>query len=410
MHSPRATSSKWVIDASTPDGSRRVGLSEGESLLVGSSPRTDITVAAPGVAPQHCRIGVEQGALVVRDLGALGVYGGGGAWVSEARFGDGGTFAIPDALFVCAPTLTEIVAEDERPLPGIIGDSPPMRRLARLVRRYAPLSASVLVRGETGSGKELVASALHAESARRDRPFVPLNMGALPHELADSELFGHERGAFTGAVGARRGAFEEAAKGTLFLDEIGELPLACQAKLLRTLESGEIRPLGAVMARKSDARIVAATWQQLGDRVAKGSFREDLYHRLAVLTVDVPPLRERRADIPALARAFLAALAPDVGDKRLHPATLARLGQHQFPGNVRELKNVLLRAALAADGPLIRPSHLTLSAWEVPPRSTADPGNNDTRAIVERYGGNISRSAKALGISRTTVRRRLSGG
>ncbi|MCC6647946.1 MAG: sigma 54-interacting transcriptional regulator [Polyangiaceae bacterium] len=396
----------WTIDACTSGGTRRVGLSEGESIVVGSSPRNDITVEAPGVAPRHCRIGVEDGALVVRDLGALGVYGGGGAWVQEARFGDDGTFAIPDTLFVCAPFLVDAPdAGDERPLDGVVGDSAPMRRLARQVRRYAPLRASVLIRGETGSGKELVAAALHAESARADRPFVPLNMGALPPELADSELFGHERGAFTGAVAQRRGAFEAAGAGTLFLDEIGELPLSCQAKLLRTLECGEVRPLGASGLRRAEARVVAATWQSLSARVAEGSFREDLYHRLAVLTVDVPPLRERRADLPALARLFLGALEPDVGPKQLHPSTLARLGQYAFPGNVRELKNLLLRAALAAEGRVIRPVHLQLGV-ESAPRRPATP-HERTRQIVERHGGNVTRTARTLGVSRTTVRRWL---
>lgn len=234
-------------------------------------------------------------------------------------------------------------------LPGLVGASEPMRELGRLIRLVAPHPARVLIEGETGSGKELVARAVHALSGRATRPFVALNCAAIPEALLEAELFGHTRGAFTGAVQARVGRIEAADGGTLFLDEIGELPIALQAKLLRFLENGELQKIGGNDTVRVDVRIVSATHQLLEERAAAGTFRLDLYHRLATFPVQVPCLRERLEDLPMLAVYLLADLCRQSPKKRLHTSALERLREHAWPGNVRELGNVLQRAVILAD-------------------------------------------------------------
>src|SRR5271156_1772550 len=221
-----------------------------------------------------------------------------------------------------------------------------MRRLADQVRRLAQHALPVLIAGESGTGKELIARALHAEGPRRAKPFVAINVTALPRELVESELFGHERGAFTGAHVRRQGAFAEAQGGSLFLDEIGDLPLEAQPKILRALDGYEVRRVGgAGSGRRPDVRVVAATHARLEQRVNRGEFRRDLYHRLECFVVHVPPLRERRGDIGVIARELLRQLASDVGTRQLTASAIARLAVHNWPGNVRELRNVLCRAA-----------------------------------------------------------------
>jgi DNA-binding NtrC family response regulator len=231
-----------------------------------------------------------------------------------------------------------------------------------------------------------------------------LNVGTLPRELADAELFGYERGAFTGAHVAREGAFVEAHGGTLFLDEIAELPLDMQVKLLRVLEDGEVRPLGAKARRKVDVRVVSATWAPLLRRVAEGTFRQDLYQRLAVFVVEVPPLRERRSDIPALVSCFLNELRSEVGEKEVSSAALSRLAAYGWPGNVRELRNVLYRAAVRVSGHLVRANDIaeSLSVLRSPCRMVMSGG--DARALVENHGGNVSAAARQIGIARSTLR------
>ncbi len=242
---------------------------------------------------------------------------------------------------------------------GMIGSSAAMQNLARMVRLVAPRSATVLIEGETGTGKELVAQALHQLSPRAAKPLVVLNCAAIPESLLEAELFGHTRGAFTGAVAARAGRIEAAHGGSLFLDEIGEMPLALQSKMLRFLECGELQRIGDNEVLRVDVRVIAATHQPLEERAASGLFRLDLYHRLAVFPIDVPPLRDRMEDVPALADFFLAQLARTSPAKRLSPAALAQLLKHGWPGNVRELAHVLERATiLAGDLPLLEPAHI----------------------------------------------------
>jgi transcriptional regulator with GAF, ATPase, and Fis domain len=233
-------------------------------------------------------------------------------------------------------------------LPGMIGQTPAMQELAALVRLVAPRRTSVLIEGETGTGKEVVARAIHQLSFRCGKSFVVLNCAAIPEALLEAELFGHTRGAFTGAVQSRTGRIEAANGGTLFLDEIGEMPLPLQAKMLRFLECGELQRVGDNETVRVDVRVVAATHQHLEKRSAEGTFRLDLYHRLAVFPVEVPALRDRRADIALLAEHFLGEMGREDPRKRITAAALGKLEQHEWPGNVRELAHVLERAAILA--------------------------------------------------------------
>lgn len=232
---------------------------------------------------------------------------------------------------------------------GLVGQSVSMQELARMIRLVAPRRATVLIEGETGTGKEVVAHALHRLSPRSAKPFIVLNCAAIPEALLEAELFGHTRGAFTGAVQSRTGRIEAAHGGTLFLDEIGEMPLALQAKMLRFLESGELQRVGDNEMVKVDVRVVAATHQQLERRAMEGTFRLDLYHRLAVFPIEIPALRDRTEDLPLLCEHFLALMGKTSPRKTLSHAALEKLCAHDWPGNVRELAHVLERASILAD-------------------------------------------------------------
>jgi DNA-binding NtrC family response regulator len=245
----------------------------------------------------------------------------------------------------------------------IVGESPPMRALLAEVRKIADSRSNVLLLGETGTGKELFARAVHAQSPRRDKPFVPINCSAIPENLIESELFGYHRGAFTGAAGTKIGLFEEADGGTVFLDEIGELDQRLQSKLLRVIDDREIRPLGSTQSRRVDLRFVAATNLDLVVAVAGGGFREDLFYRLNVITLRMPPLRERREDIPLLVARFIEQFAGELGKPlaTVDPEALKILEGHHWPGNVRELRNIVERAVLVAEGSVLLPEHIPAS-------------------------------------------------
>jgi len=303
-------------------------------------------------------------------------------------------------------------------LPGFLGASQPIQDLLGLVLRAAQSPHPVLITGESGTGKELVARAIHQASGRG--AFVAVNCGALPEPLLESELFGHEKGAFSGADRAKPGLFEAADGGVLLLDEIGDLPLALQPKLLRALENGEVRRVGATEARNLDVRVIAATNRDLDAEVQSGRFREDLFYRLNVLSIHTPPLRERAADIPLLAEHFLQGdAAPSPRSRRISPDAMALLTTYPWPGNVRELRNAIQRAAVVATSDEVRPEDLPSRIREA---SRAAPLVRDStdRALplrdVERLyilevlrqaGGNKSRAAELLGLDRKTLYRKL---
>jgi len=307
---------------------------------------------------------------------------------------------------------------DRYGLPGLIAQSPAMQAVLDLVERVAPTDATLLLQGESGTGKEVIAKAVHHASSRAARPFVAVNCGAVPETLLESELFGYVRGAFTGAAATKRGLFEEADGGTLFLDEIAEMPAALQVKLLRTLQSGEVRRLGATQTATIDVRVIAATNGDLAARISQGSFREDLFYRLNVVQVMLPPLRDRREDIPALAEHFLGRAAAKLGRTlRLSPSALERLLRYPWPGNVRELENAIERAAILARSERIEPDDLPphvsagLQLGPSPPLprqiSLADAERAHILQTLERFGRNHSGAAEALGIGRTTLWRKL---
>jgi len=301
----------------------------------------------------------------------------------------------------------------------IIGDSPALRRVLDTAMRLAGRDVTVLVRGETGTGKELVASLLHYRSPRASGPLVRFNCAALPPDLAESELFGHARGAFTGATHAHRGYFAQAHGGTLVLDEVGELPSTVQAKLLRALQEGEIQPLGASRVERVDARIVACTHRDLAVEAKSGRFREDLYYRLAVVELEVPPLRERREDIPPLADSFARRSAGRFGLEgvRLTPELLDLLRSRDWPGNVRELENTVTRLVALSDGGPIGVEALMRGPFgeateKSPAGSVHGPSLREQLAAFERdllertladCGGNQSEAARRLRVSRVTL-------
>jgi len=301
---------------------------------------------------------------------------------------------------------------------GLIAQSPAMKTVLDLVGRVAPTDATLLIQGESGTGKEVIARAVHHASPRAARPFVAVNCGAVPEALLESELFGHMRGAFTGAVVAKPGLLEEANGGTLFLDEIGEMPSVLQVKLLRVLQSGEIRRLGATQELTIDVRVLAATNRNLVDMVRQSTFREDLFYRLNVIQVIVPALRERREDIPALAEHFLARSAGKLNrDLRLAADAVECLLRYPWPGNVRELENAIERAAILARGATVGqddlPPHVSAGlelgpSPDLPRQLTlAEAERIHILQTLERVGGNHSSAAEALGIGRTTLWRKL---
>ncbi|KII81259.1 nitrogen regulation protein NR(I) [Vibrio renipiscarius] len=264
------------------------------------------------------------------------------------------------------------------PTPEIIGEAPAMQEVFRAIGRLSRSSISVLINGESGTGKELVAHALHRHSPRAKKPFIALNMAAIPKDLIESELFGHEKGAFTGANGVRQGRFEQANGGTLFLDEIGDMPLDIQTRLLRVLADGQFYRVGGISPIQVDVRIVAATHQNLEKRVADSDFREDLFHRLNVIRIQIPSLRERRQDIEKLALHFLQLASEElsVDAKTLHPATVETLAKLDWPGNVRQLENICRWLTVMASGSEVLPNDLPAELLEVKTMQTNSTGNN----------------------------------
>jgi DNA-binding NtrC family response regulator len=301
----------------------------------------------------------------------------------------------------------------ELALGDLAGHDPRMIAVYKLIGQAAITRATVLIRGESGTGKELVARAIHSNSAAAAEPFVPVNCAALPSTLLESELFGHTRGAFTGAVNARKGRFALAGRGTIFLDEIGDTSSEFQTKLLRVIQDHEFEPLGAEKTERTKARVIAATHRDLEQMIEDGSFREDLYYRLRVVEITLPPLRERRNDIPILAAELIrrAGIASGTTAPLLSGEALARLREHDWPGNVRELENCLARAVVVASGGVIRPEHLAIAAPREPVKQSI-PSLNEVekehvRLALEATGGHKARAAEILGVSRPRLNRLL---
>lgn len=384
-------------------------LAPGDEVVIGSAPAAAVHLAHPTVSRRHALLRHAGGAVEVHDLGSTNGIIVNGLRVIHAIVPVGSELELGEARVVfervgCAtpsrqgPTRTG--APTCGPLGGLIGESLVMRRLALDVRRIASLKLAVLVRGESGTGKELVARAIHVESPRARAPFVAINCATITRELAESELFGHARGAFTGAHRERRGAFREAHGGTLFLDEIGSLPLELQAKLLRVVEDGVVRAVGSEQLVPVDVRLVTATCEPLEKMVTARQFRADLYERLAACVVRVPPLRERRGDIPEIARHLLA--TSGIEGKTLSSCAIARLRSHGFPGNVRELRNVIVQAALRADD-LVEAEHVDAALAERSgTRRRVLP--EEAMRFFEAAGRNVSEAARRADLPRTTMR------
>jgi Nif-specific regulatory protein len=328
--------------------------------------------------------------------------------------------------------LRRDIAQRER-FAEMVGTAPAMAAVFRLMESAAASTITVLLEGETGTGKELVARGIHAAGARATQPFVAVNCAALPETLLESELFGHRRGAFTGATQDQRGLFEAASGGTIFLDEIGEMPLGMQAKLLRVLQDGEVTPVGERTPRKVDVRVISATNRDLLGEVSRHGFRDDLYYRVGAFPIRLPPLRERPEDVPPLVERFLGAAAERARKRRagISPAALERLVAYGWPGNVRELQNEIERAVvLAPDGTVVGVDHLsskvrgaTSTMAETRPSSVAAAVPSDAsrdlrdaraefevefiRKVLSEQGGNVSRAARALGISRVALQKKM---
>jgi DNA-binding NtrC family response regulator len=308
--------------------------------------------------------------------------------------------------------------DEDSPLiqPGdVVGRHPRMIEIYKMVGVLSVNRTTVLIRGETGSGKEVVARAVHRHSEFADEPFIAVNCSALSETLLESELFGHVKGAFTGAIGGRKGYFELAGKGTIFLDEIGDTSPEFQTKLLRVLQERQYFPVGGEQPRRTEARVIAATHQPMEELISEGGFREDLYFRLRVVEIVVPSLREREGDIPLLANHLLARIRETTGQdvRRISDEAMARLEAYGWPGNVRELENALTRAAIVARGPVIGPEHLRLGTDGIGATATSSGGTSEEtldtvierhiRAALSAQNGNKTETAKALGISRSQL-------
>ncbi len=306
--------------------------------------------------------------------------------------------------------------------PGqLVGRSKPFQAMLQLIEKAAPSNTSVLLLGESGTGKELVAQTLHRLSKRSDQPFVPVECSGLPDNLLESELFGYEKGAFTGADQRRSGLIEAASGGTLFLDEVGDIPLAMQVKLLRLLESRRYRRLGSNDWQEADFRLIAATNRNLSERVASGEFREDLYYRLAVFEIELPTLHDRMDDLPLLIETLLASL--NASELRFSDASMACLKAYDFPGNVRELRNIVERATLLADEGVVEPAHLPKTCREAGDTNSTGNKNNNARAgsilslaeaeqrylvgVLNSFEGDRRELAEQLGISERALYRKL---
>jgi transcriptional regulator with GAF, ATPase, and Fis domain len=406
-------------------------LMERDVIHIGSLSSGDIVLKDATVSRRHAEIKRTKDGIILRDLGSTN-----GTFVGPVRVKE--VFLAPDTHFRVGRTelvftpkdeIIDVKPSEEDNFEGLVGNSVAMREVFGILERVAPTNLTVLICGETGTGKELACRAVHTRSARKDGPLVIFDCGAAPENLIESELFGHHRGAFTGAVEARPGVFEQAHGGTIFIDEIGELSLDLQPKLLRVLEQREVRRVGGNKTKSVDVRVVAATNRNLREEVDKGRFREDLYYRLAVVELTLPPLRERMEDLLPLAEHLLARAPHNQGVCRIAPDVARIFKSYHWPGNVRELNNVVERAIPFSDGPEItidalpdalRTGHTgrhpkmisTASAVpsELPFKDAKDQlveafERKYLLDLLERHQGNVSKAARAADMDRKSITR-----
>ncbi|MBW1807933.1 MAG: sigma 54-interacting transcriptional regulator [Deltaproteobacteria bacterium] len=383
----------------------------GNVVNLGLEPTNDVVVKDSFISAFHCRFYKKSGAWFIVDLDSTNGTKVNGVRIGEAQLSAG-------AVVTLGKFELRVELDIDQTAPGgfhgILSEDPVMEPVFETIRRVAPTDETVLITGETGSGKELVAQAVHQLSLRSDQTLVTLNCAAITKDLLESELFGHEKGAFTGAQSRRLGLFEEADKGSLFLDEIGELGLDIQAKLLRALENGEIRRVGSNTPIRIDARVITATHQSLPSKVQSGDFRQDLYYRICVIEIAIPPLRERPKDIPLLARYFLQKATRNTGARTISKQAIESLVKYRFPGNVRELKHVITRAAILCPQDTIEASHLAFSPPTLADRvseskiyrkgKTLQEVEVETiRQTLNAHDGNQKAAARVLGIARSTL-------
>jgi DNA-binding NtrC family response regulator len=413
---------KLVVVAG-PDEGREIALER--ATRIGSGAGCAFQLSDSAVSREHAVVSALAGKIAVKDLGSRNGTFLGVTRISDAEVPIGALLTLGNTTIAVQPRMhvREVAPTSEREFGPLYGESVAMREVFAILARVAPTDATVLIEGESGTGKELVARAVHEASARVGKPYVVFDCAAVPRDLAESELFGHKRGAFSGAVEDRAGAFQAAHGGTICLDEIGELPLELQPKLLRALETGEIRRVGSDELKKVDVRVVAATNRELGAEARRGTFRADLLYRLDVVRVRMPPLRHRPDDIAGLcARLLRGKLAP--GDE-VGGDNLRKLMSYSWPGNVRELRNMLERAVALAPKParfadlvfnlgLVDAAPLTIGpvfpgvASPLPYKDAkaqllASFDRAYVEALLERHGQNISRAADAAGLSRRAL-------
>jgi DNA-binding NtrC family response regulator len=406
-----------VIDG--PDAGRAVALGSAP-VRVGTREGCALRLSDPRVSGEHLEVWTEEAGFGVRDLGSRNGTLYEGSRLGEARVRLGATFKLGRSFvrIQAEGQPWEVAPSQARRFGELVGESLAMRELFAVLEHVAPTDTTVLVQGETGTGKEVVARALHEASARRKGPFVAVDCGALPEGLVESELFGHVRGAFTGALAARAGAFARASGGTLFLDELAGIAPSVQARLLRVLEERRVRPVGGDAEQAVDVRVVAASRVELSLAVAEGTFRSDLYYRLAVMTLPLPPLRQRREDLAPLVTELLRRRGFEPGPVR--GANLELLSGHDWPGNVRELRNVLERAlVLSPRARSFEELRLSLQPQGAGPELTLRtdlPFAEAKQAVVDsferhylrdvlaRAGGNLSEAARQAGVDRKHLR------
>lgn len=400
-----------------------------EVFTIGSGKQNDLTIEDSTISKRHCEITVEENGYRISDLGSTNGTYVQGVRITSAYLNPGSEFQIGMTHIVFCPLMEEreIPLSSAEAFGGMLGRSIAMRRIFHLAETYAPTDASIMITGETGTGKEIMAEEIHRHSRRAKRPFIVIDCAAMAKDLIESELFGHVKGAFTGANADREGAFEHADGGTVFLDEIGDLAIELQPKLLRVLEKREIRRVGDNKVRKIDVRIICATNRRLDEEVNAGHFREDLYYRLSVVRLELPPLRRRREDIPLIAKRFITDLKGPLALKQVShfDESMEILKRHDWPGNVRELRNLIEVAFLAAKPPVDLSAFLGLGRFM--PETLKEDEDDSVHAdrpfkdakneliddferkyvkdLLERNGNNVSQSARAAGIERAYLQR-----